>query len=63
MKLCRIGNIGNEKPALIDNENNYRDLSSLLDDLNPETLNFDTIEKIKNINIIKNFFQCINQAN
>ena len=32
MKLCRIGNIGNEKPALIDNENNYRDLSSLLDD-------------------------------
>ena len=48
MKLCRIGNVGNEKPALIDNENNYRDLSSLLDDLNPETLNFDTIEKIKN---------------
>ena len=49
MKLCRIGNIGNEKPALIDNENNYRDLSSLLDDLNPETLNFDTIEKIKKL--------------
>jgi len=45
MKLCRIGNIGNEKPALIDNENNYRDLSSVIDDLNPETLNFDTIEK------------------
>ena len=51
MKLCRIGNVGNEKPALIDNENNYRDLSSLLDDLNPETLNFDTIEKIKNTEI------------
>ena len=51
MKLCRIGNVGNEKPALIDNENNYRDLSSLLDDLNPETLNFDTIEKIKKLEI------------
>ena len=51
MKLCRIGNIGNEKPALIDNENNYRDLSSVIDDLNPETLNFDTIEKIKNTEI------------
>ena len=51
MKLCRIGNIGNEKAALIDNENNYRDLSSMIDDLNPETLNFDTIEKIKNTEI------------
>ena len=51
MKLCRIGNIGNETPALIDNENNYRDLSSVIDDLNPETLNFDTIEKIKNTEI------------
>ena len=51
MKLCRIGNVGNEKPALIYNENNYRDLSSLLDDLNPETLNFVTIEKIKNTEI------------
>ena len=25
MKLCRIGDLGVEKPALIDNENNYRD--------------------------------------
>ena len=51
MKLCRIGNIGNEKAALIDNENNYRDLSSVIGDLNPDTLNFDTIEKIKNTEI------------
>ena len=51
MKLCRIGDVGNEKPALIDNENNYRDLSSVVDDFDPGTLNFDTIEKIKNIKI------------
>ena len=48
MKLCRVGELGSEKPAIVDNENNYRDLSSVIPDLNPETLNFDTIEKIKN---------------
>ena len=47
MKLLRVGNIGSEKPALIDNENKYRDLSSIIEDLNPDTLNFDTLEKIK----------------
>ena len=26
MKLCRIGNVGEEKPAIIDEENNFRDL-------------------------------------
>jgi hypothetical protein len=30
MKLCRIGNVGEEKPAIIDEENNFRDLSSLI---------------------------------
>ena len=44
MKLCRLGNIGKEKPAIIDNQNNYRDLSSEVDDLNPNTLNFELIE-------------------
>ena len=46
MKLCRLGEIGKEKPAIIDKENNYRDLSSIVKDLNPETLNFETIKKI-----------------
>ena len=44
MKLCRVGDIGNEKPAIIDKDNNYRDLSSLITDFNPETLNFDGFE-------------------
>ncbi len=47
MKLLRIGDIGSEKPALIDSENKYRDLSSIIEDLNPNTLNFETLEKIK----------------
>ena len=51
MKLCRIGNLNNEKPAVIDKENNYRDLSSIIHDLNPETLNFDTVEKINKTDI------------
>ena len=51
MKLCRLGEIGKEKPAIIDKENNYRDLSSIIKDLNPETLNFDTIKKISDTDI------------
>ena len=51
MKLCRIGEIGKEKPAIIDKDNNYRDLSSLITDFNPETLNFDTINKINKTDI------------
>ncbi len=47
MKLLRIGELGSEKPALIDNENKYRDLSSIIKDFNPDTLNFEIIERIK----------------
>ena len=53
MKLLRIGEIGSEKPALIDNQNKYRDLSSVIKDLNPDTLNFETLDKIKNIDASK----------
>ena len=53
MKLCRAGKLGKEKPALIDGERNYRDLSSIIKDLNPSTLNFETLEKIKNLDIKK----------
>jgi 2,4-diketo-3-deoxy-L-fuconate hydrolase len=53
MKLLRLGETGSEKPALIDNENKYRDLSSIIEDLNPHSLNFETLEKIKSIDISK----------
>ena len=51
MKLLRLGNPGNEKPALIDKEGNFKDLSSIILDLNPDTLNFKTLEKINKIEI------------
>ena len=53
MKLLRIGDVGSEKPALIDKENKYRDLSSIIKDFNPDTLNFETLEKIKTTDITK----------
>ena len=53
MKLLRIGEIGKEKPAIIDNDNNYKDLSSIVIDFNPDTLNFKTLEKIKQIDVSK----------
>ena len=51
MKLLRLGNLGKEKPAVIDKDNNYRDLSSIVEDFNPNTLNFNTIKKIENIKL------------
>jgi len=51
MKLLRVGNVGNEKPAIMDQDGNYRDLSLILDDFNPKTLNKDTIKKLKGSDI------------
>ena len=48
MKLLRTGEKVKEKPAIVDNQNNYKDLSSIIEDFNPKTLNFETLEKIKN---------------
>ena len=53
MKLCRIGDSGKEKPAIIDDNNDFRDLSSIIEDLNPSTLNFDLLNKVKNLDISK----------
>ena len=53
MKLLRVGDKGKEIPAIVDNKNNYRDLSSLVDDLKPSTLNFEILKKIKNSDISK----------
>ena len=53
MKLLRVGDKGKEIPAIVDGENNYRDLSSLADDLKPSTLNFEIFKKIKDSDISK----------
>ena len=51
MKLLRVGLRGKEKPALLDKNNKIRDLSSIVKDFNPNSLNFENILKLKNINL------------
>ena len=49
MKLLRVGEFKNEIPAILDEKNKIRNISSYLNDLNPQSLNFDTLNKIKKI--------------
>ena len=51
MKLLRVGEIGKEIPAVIDDENKIRDLSNIIKDLSPENLTFEILEKIKKTNL------------
>ena len=51
MKLLRLGNFGQEVPAAIDKNGRYRNISSHLKDLNPETINFENLEKLKKIDL------------
>ena len=47
MKLLRVGEKGKEKPAILDSHGKIRDISSHINDLNPENLNFETMSKIQ----------------
>ena len=49
MKLLRVGEFKNEIPAILDENDKIRNISSYLNDLNPQSLNFDTLNKIKKI--------------
>jgi len=51
MKLLRVGQIEKEKPAALDKSGKIRDLSQHVFDFNPSTLNFETLEKLKKINL------------
>ena len=43
MKLLRVGQKGQEKPAALDKDGKIRDISSHISDLNPDHLNFDSL--------------------
>ena len=49
MKLLRIGSLGKEKPVVLDKDGKYKDLSSHIKDLNPNSLNFETFSKIQGL--------------
>lgn len=50
MKLLRIGDKGKEKPAILDN-NKIRSLENHIDDFDSKNLNFETIKKIKELDL------------
>ena len=50
MKLLRVGAKGKEKPAVLDKNGKIRDISSHINDLDPDHLNFETINKLNEIN-------------
>ena len=51
MKLLRVGQKGQEKPAALDKDGKIRDLSSHISDLNPDHLNFETISNLQNADL------------
>ena len=53
MKFLRVGELNKEKPAIIDENGIIRDISAIVNELNPNTLNDSTIQLLKNTNIKK----------
>jgi len=51
MKLLRVGVKGKEKPASLDKKGKIRDLSSLIADLNSDSINFETIKKLQSVDL------------
>ena len=50
MKLLRYGEIGNEKPGVLDKDGNIRDLSGHIDDISGAVLNETSLNKLREIN-------------
>ena len=53
MKLLRVGEPKKEIPAVLDEKNTIRDISNYIPDLNPKTLNINTINKLKDMDFKK----------
>ena len=53
MKLLRIGEPNKEIVAALDNNKKLRDLSGYIKDLNPKTLNENTLKKLQDIDLSK----------
>jgi 2,4-didehydro-3-deoxy-L-rhamnonate hydrolase len=51
MKLLRYGSVGNEKPGVLDDQGRIRALSSVLPDLNADSLTPGQLQKIRKVSI------------
>ena len=49
MKLVRFGDAGQEQAGLIDSDGAVRDLSDVVEDLTPDTLGIQQLQKLKDI--------------
>jgi len=53
MKLLRFGEVGNEKPGILDNEGNIRSLERVIYDLSGDALTSSGLEKLKTVDPFK----------
>ena len=51
MKLLRYGEIGKEKPGILDQEGKIRDLSNHISDINGDNISKDNLNKISSIDV------------
>ena len=51
MKLLRVGEKGKEIVAALDLDQNIRDLSSYIEDLNPDTINFENLRNLQKVKL------------
>ncbi len=49
LRLVRFGPIGEEKPGLIDDQNQIHDLSAFIEDITPDQLSDEALEEIAEI--------------
>ena len=53
MKLLRIGSLGQEKPAIVDKNGSFRDLSSIINDIDSLNINQNTLNNIRELDLTK----------
>ena len=51
MKLLRYGDIGQEKPGVLDSEGNLRDLSNIISDIDGDFLSRGGIDEINKLDL------------
>jgi 2-keto-4-pentenoate hydratase/2-oxohepta-3-ene-1,7-dioic acid hydratase in catechol pathway len=51
MRLLRVGDFGKETVAALDAKGKIRDLSKYIEDLNPDTINFNNLKKLESLNL------------
>ena len=51
MKLLRYGEIGKEKPGILDQEGKIRDLSNHISDINGDNISKENLNKISSIDV------------